>query len=503
MVSTENNEPQQGQLQAESVDGRDGGVTLMDMLRIIRKHVIAAIVTFVVVFAAVCAYTLLVPPKYSATVQVFATYSDTAANSGDISSVNNASSYISNQIKSYPTLATTESVLQPVIDDLGLTMTVKQLAAQLTVTNPSQTAFVNITVENDSAQQAASIANAVAKSLSSVVQTSLYASDQKSPVKLSVVQQAYEPTSPSSPKVALNMAIGIVAGVILGVFVALIKDMLSTHIQEAHDLQEIIDAPIMGRIPSDESLDKSVPVMVSAPSSPIAEEYRRIRTNLSFTQPVEGTKSRLVVISSVSPNEGKTTTSCNIAATLAENGASVLLIDADLRHPSVANKLSLEGNAGLTHVLSGQAAVKDVVQRYWKPNLHIMPAGPKPPNASSLLNSLTMKELIRQALTQYDYVLVDTSPMIVANDAAIFGAMGNGIVLVSGRGVTDKRELRDIAAQLDNLGVSVTGLVFNFARESKKTSSYGNYYYNDDEDESSRKKGGKNRRKSSTARRAK
>lgn len=486
MASAENSE-QPGQLQAESTEDRNG-VTLMDMLRIIRKHLIAAILSFVVVFAAVCAYTLLVPPKYSATAQVFATYSDSAANSGDISTVNNASSYISNQIKSYPTLATTESVLQPVIDDLGLNTTVEDLAKELTVTNPTDTAFVNITAETDDAQQATSIANSVAKSLSSVVENSLYAADQKSPVKLSLVQQAQEPTSPSSPKVALNMAIGIVAGLIVGVFVALIKDLLSTKVQESRDLQEVIDAPIMGRIPEDEALKQPVPVVVSAPSSSIAEEYRRVRTNLSFTTPAEGTNARLIVISSVSPNEGKTTMSVNIAAALAENGASVLLIDADLRHPSVANKLSLEGNAGLAHVLSGQASVKDVVQRYWKPNLHIMPAGPKPPNASALLNSVLMKELLKQALAQYDYVLIDTSPMIVANDAAVFGTMGNGIVLVSGRDVTDKRELRDIAAQLNTLEVAVTGFVFNFDKETKKTSNYGNYYYDDDDTTSKGKK---------------
>ena len=486
MASAENSE-QPGQLQAESTEDRNG-VTLMDMLRIIRKHLIAAILSFVVVFAAVCAYTLLVPPKYSATAQVFATYSDSAANSGDISTVNNASSYISNQIKSYPTLATTESVLQPVIDDLGLNTTVEDLAKELTVTNPTDTAFVNITAETDDAQQATSIANSVAKSLSSVVENSLYAADQKSPVKLSLVQQAQEPTSPSSPKVALNMAIGIVAGLIVGVFVALIKDLLSTKVQESRDLQEVIDAPIMGRIPEDEALKQPVPVVVSAPSSSIAEEYRRVRTNLSFTTPAEGTNARLIVISSVSPNEGKTTMSVNSAAALAENGASVLLIDADLRHPSVANKLSLEGNAGLAHVLSGQASVKDVVQRYWKPNLHIMPAGPKPPNASALLNSVLMKELLKQALAQYDYVLIDTSPMIVANDAAVFGTMGNGIVLVSGRDVTDKRELRDIAAQLNTLEVAVTGFVFNFDKETKKTSNYGNYYYDDDDTTSKGKK---------------
>ena len=171
-----------------------------------------------VVFLAVCAYTLITPPKYSSTAQTYATYSDASVEGGDISSINSASSYISNQIRSYPTLATTEAVLQPVIDDLGLKMTVGQLADLLTVENPENTAFVNITVEDGNPQQSAAIANAVAESLQDVVENSLYDSDRQSPVKLSIVQQAQEPTSPSSPNVPLYMAIGLVGGLILGDF---------------------------------------------------------------------------------------------------------------------------------------------------------------------------------------------------------------------------------------------------------------------------------------------
>lgn len=508
MISAENNE-QQNQSVADSAAAQaESGITIMDLLRIIRKHVISVIVTFVVVFAAVCAYTLLTPPKYTATSQVFATFSTSSSSDSsqdDFNSLNSAGSYISNQIKSYPTLATTEAVLQPVIDQLGLNSTVSQLAAQLTVTNPTDTAFVNISVEDTNPKEAADIANTVAKSMKTVVEDSLYSSNSKSPVTLSVVQQAQEPSGPSSPKITLNMAIGIVGGLILGIIVALLKDLFSTRIEEAFELQEYIDAPIMGRIPEDDLLKGEVPVIIAKPSSPIAEEYRRVRTNLSFTAPVEGMNSRLIVMSSTSPSEGKTTSAVNTAVALAENGAKVLLVDADLRHPSVANRLGLEGNAGLTHVLSGQASVKDVVQRYWKPNLHVMPAGPKPPNASALLNSPVMKELLKQALTQYDYVLVDTSPLVVANDAYVFGAMGNGIVIVSGRDVTDKRDLREIAAQLDTLNIAVNGFIFNYAKDSKKdySAKYNNYYYYDDDSNSGNKKGrNKKRPKRSAPRRA-
>lgn len=462
----------------EVADDREDGITLLDLAHIIAKHAILAIVTGVVVFLAVCAYTLTRSPQYTSTAQVFATYSDTSVEDGSINSINSASTYISNQIRSYPTLATTEAVLQPVIDDLGLRLTVSGLAGHLTVENPEDTAFVNITVTDDDPRQAAAIANGVAESLSNVVETSLYDNDQQSPVKLSIVQKAQEPSAPSSPNIPLYMAAGLVAGMVLGVGAALLRDMLSTRIEEIHDLQEVVDAPIMGRVPDDEALKKK-PVVISAPSSAIAEEYRRIRTSLSFTTPVNG--GRLIVISSVNPSEGKTTTAVNIAAALAENGARVLLIDADLRHPTLAAQLGFEEGSGLTHVLSAQASVKDVVQRYWKSNLHIMPAGPKPPNASALLNSDMMHELIGQALSQYEYVIIDTSPLIVANDAAIFGRMGSGVVLVSGRDRTDKRDLRDVAGQLATLGVPITGFVFNFAKESRKRPSrYDSYYYDAD-----------------------
>lgn len=465
-----------GQIGAGAKPESDG-MTLSGLFGILRKHIITIIITFCVVLGAVIGLTALSPVEYTTTSQLFATYNDSSDGTANSSEQNSGSSYIMSQIKSYLALTTTQSVLQPVIDHLGLHTTVGQLKGQISVTNPTNTAFVNISVTDGDPAQAANIANAVAKSLSSVVENTLYASGSRSSVKLSVVQPATVPSSPSSPKWKLNILIGIVGGLVLGVFAALLKDVLSKRIQDGDEVGEFIDAPIIGRIAEEEVLNSTKPVVVSEPGSPVAEDFRRIRTNLSFMAPVEDTNCRLIVVTSTGASEGKTTMSVNVAAALAENGAKVLLIDADLRHPSVSNKLDMDGSAGLTHVLSGQASVKDVVQRYWKPNLHIMPAGPKPPNASTLLNSPIMVELLNNALERYDYVLVDTAPMVVANDAVIFVRRGGSLVMVCRRDQTLKRDLREISDELTTLDLPVNGVIFNCARESKKSLEHSNYYY--------------------------
>lgn len=458
----------------------DEGMTLMDLIRIVGKHMFTAILVFVLVVVGVTAYTLTAQKKYMATAQLFASYNNTTADALDssVSSQSTAGTYIATQLKSYPDLVKTEAVLQPVIDELNdNSITTDDLATMVTATNPTDTYMLNVSVEATSPEQSAQLANEVSQSLSRVVSSELYASGKKSMVKLSVVQKAKTPISQSSPNTKLNIAVAVVAGIVLGIFAALVRDLLARKLQDLMDLQSIDpNGSIAGIIPKDEVLNVTKPVIVTKPDSPIAEEFRRMRTNLSFVTSKDGDKGRLIVITSSMPSEGKTTMSCNLAAALAENGASVLLIDADLRHPSVAKRLGLEGGVGLAHVLSNQASVKDVVQRYWKPNLHIMPAGPRIQNASVLLNSRIMHELVHQAVQQYDYVIIDTTPMSVANDAAVFGQMGNGVVMISARGVTYKSALRGAVNELRDLDVPLLGYVFNLADE-KRNRGYGNYYY--------------------------
>ena len=472
-------------------------MTIADLLQIVRKHLASAIISFVVVFAAVAAVTFIMPPKYTATAEVFATY---AGQSGETQTTNDMSSganYLNTQITTYPELVKTEAVLQPVIKDLGLDMTTTDLAGVVTATNPPNTFMVDISAEVGDPQQAADIANSVAKNLADQISSDLYnnsSSSNGSPIKLTVVQKAQTPTSQSSPNIPLYLAVGLIFGIIVGVGVALLRDILNTKVDSTDDVRELTHASSLGTVPQATILDDSRPVIVAQPAGSEAEEFRRIRTNLSFltTTATQG-HGRLLVISSTNPSEGKTTVSANVAVALAEEGKSVLFIDADLRHPSVAHKLGIEGHVGLSHVLSRQASPADVIQKYWKPNLHIMPAGKRPANASILLNSDLMKEMVEQALTQYDYVIIDTAPLSVAGDATVFGRMAGGLVLVTGKGVVEKKELENTATALQAAEVPILGFIFNFADPKKIHSKNYYYYYYEDGNKRSSHKGAKSK----------
>lgn len=474
-------------------------MSIADLLQIVRKHLASAIISFVVVFAAVAAVTFIMPPKYTATAEVFATY---AGQSGETQTTNDMSSganYLNTQITTYPELVKTEAVLQPVIKDLGLDMTTTDLAGVVTATNPPNTFMVDISAEVGDPQQAADIANSVAKNLADQISSDLYnnsSSSNGSPIKLTVVQKAQTPTSQSSPNIPLYLAVGLIFGIIVGVGVALLRDILNTKVDSTDDVRELTHASSLGTVPQATILDDSRPVIVAQPAGSEAEEFRRIRTNLSFltTTATQG-HGRLLVISSTNPSEGKTTVSANVAVALAEEGKSVLFIDADLRHPSVAHKLGIEGHVGLSHVLSRQASPADVIQKYWKPNLHIMPAGKRPANASILLNSDLMKEMVERALTQYDYVIIDTAPLSVASDATVFGRMAGGLVLVTGKGVVEKKELRSTATALQTAEVPILGFIFNFADPKKIHSKNYYYYYYEDGNKRSSHKGAKSKGK--------
>ncbi|PWG64460.1 polysaccharide biosynthesis tyrosine autokinase [Bifidobacterium callitrichidarum] len=473
-------------------------MTILDIFNVLKKHLITAVITLVVVVAAMAGYTFTRTTQYTATAELLATYR-TSAGSGETGSSGNAgelssgANYINSQIQTYPQLVKTESVLQPVIDDLGLNATVSDLAQGVTASNPDGTMLVDISVKNPDPKMASNIANAVAESLKKQVTSTLYTDEGDkivSPVNLTVVQQAYTPASPSSPNIPRNLAAGVACGIILGIVAALIKDLLDTRVRLDTDVTNIVEAPVLGTLSRDEAYAGKTPVIIAKPASREAEEVRRLRTNLTFALP-DGPQSNVIVVTSAGPSEGKTTLCVNLATAFAENDGKVLLIDADVRNPSVSDKLGIEGNVGLTHLITNQVSSQDAIQRYWKQNLHVLPAGTQTMNPSILLNSRAMKALIDQVSSAYDYVIVDTAPMQVANDAAVFAKEGPELLLVAGLGITEKNMLRQTAQELETLDIHAAGVAINYADQDKSHKSGYYYYYGEGKSERGKKHGGK------------
>jgi capsular exopolysaccharide synthesis family protein len=243
------------------------------------------------------------------------------------------------------------------------------------------------------------------------------------------------------------------------------------------------------------------------PRSPRAESFRTLRTNLQFLN-TEGTSRSFVVTSSV-PSEGKSTTAANLAIALADAGGRVLVVDADLRRPKLAEYMGLEGAVGLTDVLIGRAELLDVIQPWGKGSLYVLPAGKIPPNPSELLGSPTMVNLIALFEKEFDYVLFDAPPLLPVTDAAILGKSVGGALVVVSAGHTHKNQLKGAVAALQNVDARIAGFIVTMLPTKGPDAygygryGYGGYGYGYTEPENSgSKSGSKSTRRSANPKRA-
>ncbi|KMK78296.1 CpsD/CapB family tyrosine-protein kinase [Alkalihalobacillus pseudalcaliphilus] len=204
--------------------------------------------------------------------------------------------------------------------------------------------------------------------------------------------------------------------------------------------------------------------------SPISEQFRTIRTNIEFSSVDKAIKTLLVTSSG--PGEGKSTTTANLAIVLAQNGNSVLLIDADLRKPTVHHTFGILNTRGLTSLLTKKAESDKAIQESEIENLSILPSGPIPPNPAELLSSKTMELLLDSFTQQFDIVLLDTPPVMAVTDAQVLGNKVDASVLVVSNGKTDRNQAVKTKELLESTSSKLLGVVFN-NKEVKK----GHYYY--------------------------
>jgi succinoglycan biosynthesis transport protein ExoP len=449
-------------------------VELSDYFRILRKRWITITAITLVGLATAAAATILTTPKYEASTLVYVQ----VQSSGSVGDLAQGSTFIRSQVKSFAEVVGTPRVLDAAITSLAIDESAAELARSIVATAPADTVNITIAVTRDSPSEAADIANAVTSSFRQVVQEITASGDlaQSSQVSVSVLRDATQPSSPISPNTAMNLAIGLLAGLLLGFGTAILREVLDTRIRGERDVRAITESPIIGGISFDPNAVQKPLIVQDDPHSVRAEAFRTLRTNLQFLDVESGSKS-FVVTSSI-PSEGKTTTSANLAIALADSGARVLLIDADLRRPKIASYMGIEGAVGLTDVLISRAQLEDVLQPWGRGNMMVLPAGSIPPNPSELLGSRAMASLLRTLESEFDLVIIDLPPLLPVTDAALVSKLTKGALVVVAAGRTHKGELAGAVAALQNVGANVAGIILTMLpTRGPDAYGYGRYGY--------------------------
>ncbi|MBX7143193.1 MAG: polysaccharide biosynthesis tyrosine autokinase [Oligoflexia bacterium] len=347
--------------------------------------------------------------------------------------------------------------------------------------------------------------------LKQIKETSLAVESNASNV--SVVDYASVPTAPSHPKKFIILVLGLIAGLCAGVLAAFVLNYLDNTVKTPEEVKSLLRLPNLGVVPSftienSESLDREgtkkssgsreiIPydpaqsaypiVFVQAPKSLAAEAYRTIRTGLLLSR--AGEPPRTLLVTSAQSSEGKTTSSINLAVSLASAGGRVILVDADLRRPSMYRHFQLDSHLpGLVDVITGQMSWEEVALKDIVPRVTVIPSGQIPPNPAELLGSLEMATLIDQLSASFDYVVIDSPPILPVTDSVILSRYVEGVVLVVKGASTPRRVISDARARLKAVGANLLGVVLNDVDVTGGDYYYYNRYYHSyyrDEDKKS------------------
>lgn len=457
-------------------------MTISDVLRAFKKHWVTEIILFCIAIGATAGITYAMPTMYTAQSEVLVQVSPSSSDLVAAQQAVPASSQLA-VVSMCTDVVKSDAVLKTVIDNLGLHDSVSDLRKKVNLVTSDASMVVQLTASYSNADDSVKIVDALTSQLEKQLQK-IYTSLQ---VSLSIVQKPVTPTAPSSPIVIANYGIGIAVGLVLALMGAVIREMLDKGINDASDVQTIVREPVLASVPKAHTVSNGVPVVIAKPRGRAAEEVRRLTTNISFVTPKDLNQPNVIIVTSANPREGKTTVSVNMAAAFAEKGKSVLLIDADVRHPSVAKALGMNSGVGLVSLLAGEVSAKEAIQPYWKSYFQVLLAEEQKTPSGIILGSDAMRQLIDQAAERYDYVIVDTAPMTVANDAAVFAEKGGVLLLVVGQGVVQKKALREVVKEFHISKTDIRGVVLNMVSVNNAgRSSY--YYYEDHDDEGSSSK---------------
>ena len=438
-------------------------------VKLLRTRWVTIFVTTLVTMFGAVVFTLLQTPLYEASTRLFVS----ASSGSSATEVFQGMRYSQERVISYTQLLTGETLAQRTIDRLDLDMDPAELTEQITAKAIPDTVLIDLAVLDESPVRARDIANAVSEEFVEMArELETPAAGARPDARVVVEQRATIPAKPVIPKRIRNLAAGLALGLTLGLSLATLRELLDNTVKSEQTVQELTGAGVVGSIPFDKKVLEFASISFEIDNSGIAEAFRKLRTNMQFL--AVDNPPRVIAVTSSAPAEGKSTTSINLALALAEAEHNVVLVDADLRRPRLAKYLELVGSVGFSTVLSGGASLADVLQSTKFPRLTVLAAGSIPPNPSELLGSVAATKLISDLRSQFDFVIIDTSPLLAVTDAAVISVVVDGVLVAVRAGKTKRDQLAHSIGMLKDVNAKILGTVLTMV----PTRGSGAYSYN-------------------------
>ena len=288
-----------------------------------------------------------------------------------------------------------------------------------------------------------------------------------------VMERALVPTSPIRPRKATNIVLAGLLGVFLGLCLALLQELFDDRINNPEEAERVLRVPTLGHIPMIEEEGLRLIRDIST-FSPLMEAYRSLRTNINFA--AVGSQLRSLVVTSSVPAEGKSTTVANLAMAMALDNKRVIVVDADLRRPSLHKLFKKDSSPGLTDLLVGTHTIDEVIQETNVPGVRVIPAGSPPPNPAELLGSAAMGHILEVLEQICDIVIFDSPPTLAVADAVVLASRTDGVLLLVGYGETKKTSTKKAIEILSRASANLLGVVLNRIEGPNNGYYYGKYY---------------------------
>lgn len=436
---------------------------------------------------------LFVTPQYKSAAMFYV--NNNSMSLGDVASSITSSDISASRglVKSYIVILNTRDTLNDVIDYADADVSYKQLKKMITAEAVDSTEIFQVVVTSPDPKEAESLANAIAYILPKRISSIIEGSSAK------IVESAVVAVNPSSPSYTRNTMLGLLVGMVLSAGAVILWVMLDTTIRKEDDVTQSCRYPILAAVPDMEAPSKGgydysydrdkkkaalqagkKPVLIGADINfAAAEAYKLLRTKLQFAF-ADGNESHVIGVSSSLSGEGKSLSAINLAYSMSQLGKRVVLIDCDMRRPTLAEKLKIQKKPGLSNFLTGQSRLEDLFQNCGIRNdenaFLVITAGPNPPNPIELLSSNRMAKFLEGLRTICDYIILDLPPVGEVSDALAVAKYTDGMLLVVRQDHCERAILSDTVRQFEFVDAKLLGVVYNCSSDSGK--GYYKKYYN-------------------------